>query len=583
MFADEVSSEQAVFAVNMWRVRGMPSSMRGNLSTPNGEVSSLVREGSTLCHVVSLENGGFVITSGDDCDSIAIRGFSDEGYFDPTIESPLKNLLIASSTSNSDSISRLAYGTLNENGAAFVRKRVDLSRLQSGCSLTASSAWKEILSPSILKSYGNGVSTVDDVCVAPFVKAKWNQGSYAGKPLYNYYTPNNYPCGCVATAMAQIMRHHEYPNKSVQRRFCPIYVDSESNLKYVYSYGGVYDWANMPYSPSSSISDTERQSIGKLTYDCGVSVEMLYTSNGSGAVAPYAAYGFVDSFDYQNANFITSDCYPYSDISIYTNLYKRAILSNLNAGFPVLLGIREDLVNGHAIVSDGYGYIGDDIYYHMNMGWGGSYNLWYTIPEINNEYNFNVLSTIVYNIFPSNTAEIVSGRIKDKGGNPLSGVQVIISSAGVSKSVTTSESGIWSALVESGKTYNVSTFAQGYVSQNKSTGVISASNDAEYPQNAIVGNIWDCDFILNSDVMVPQKITSFRTSDLLEGGKRYLYLGFSSALIDTQVLFSDKVNGSYKALPSSSVTISEDGCLVTAILEGEEAVKKSGFVQILGR
>ncbi len=34
-------------------------------------------------------------------------------------------------------------------------------------------------------------------------------------PLYNYYTPGNYRTGCVATAMAQLMRYHQHPTAPI--------------------------------------------------------------------------------------------------------------------------------------------------------------------------------------------------------------------------------------------------------------------------------------------------------------------------------------------------------------------------------
>ena len=59
----------------------------------------------------------------------------------------------------------------------------------------------------------NGIDSVSDLRVAPLVASTWSQSDVAGKACYNYYTPPNdandlanYVCGCVATAMAQVMR-----------------------------------------------------------------------------------------------------------------------------------------------------------------------------------------------------------------------------------------------------------------------------------------------------------------------------------------------------------------------------------------
>ena len=49
-------------------------------------------------------------------------------------------------------------------------------------------------------------------------------------------------------------------------------------------------------------------------------------------------------------------------------LRKRIIYANLDAGYPVCLGIRGS-AGGHAIVADGYGYYNGSIYTHLNLGW----------------------------------------------------------------------------------------------------------------------------------------------------------------------------------------------------------------------
>ena len=63
-------------------------------------------------------------------------------------------------------------------------------------------------------------SPPDDLRVASFVRSKWSQstatsGNGYSHNYYNYYVPNKYPCGCVATAFAQTMRYFEFPKTSV--------------------------------------------------------------------------------------------------------------------------------------------------------------------------------------------------------------------------------------------------------------------------------------------------------------------------------------------------------------------------------
>ena len=54
-----------------------------------------------------------------------------------------------------------------------------------------------------------------DVWIDPIIRSAWNQSkilnySWAAN-LYNISTPSNRPAGCVAVAMAQVMRYHTYP------------------------------------------------------------------------------------------------------------------------------------------------------------------------------------------------------------------------------------------------------------------------------------------------------------------------------------------------------------------------------------
>ena len=56
---------------------------------------------------------------------------------------------------------------------------------------------------------------IDDVRVAPLVETSWGQGVHLVQGAYNYYTPNHYVCGCVATAGAQIMRYWRFPTGAV--------------------------------------------------------------------------------------------------------------------------------------------------------------------------------------------------------------------------------------------------------------------------------------------------------------------------------------------------------------------------------
>ncbi len=58
-----------------------------------------------------------------------------------------------------------------------------------------------------------GQSSISDIRISPLVQSRWSQGTAGGQNCYNYYIPNNWACGCAATAMAQLMRFHQHPNE----------------------------------------------------------------------------------------------------------------------------------------------------------------------------------------------------------------------------------------------------------------------------------------------------------------------------------------------------------------------------------
>ena len=89
-------------------------------------------------------------------------------------------------------------------------------------------------------------------------------------------------------------------------------------------------------------------------------------------------------------------------------------------------------LGGHAILADGYGYQGGVIYHHLNMGWSGSMDLWYNLPNIEDSgfTLFNNIYKCVYNVYPDGDGEIISGRTLDGNGLPVDGVTVTADAGG---------------------------------------------------------------------------------------------------------------------------------------------------------
>ncbi len=399
--AEPLSAKRAVRKAERWTARaGQPfgESLRGRAT---GRARTFSDGNTELFHLVELSGGGFVAVAADD-DRSAILAFSPDGEIpDADNGGPLLALL------------RGDAATAAEGGK---RAPGDSRRLVATDSRIEPSA----ASAGIKASSVAGRTSVSDVRVAPLVKSKWGQTKVGSKNVFNYYTPCHWYCGCVATALAQLMRFHEYPTASVSAQT----FSCQSNAVPVQltMKGGVYDWASMPLVPNSSIPEAQREAIGRICYDAGVAMRMQYASGGSGALTSFAFDPLKSVFGYASAQSYMAT----QGESLPESAIRNAILANLDAGYPVMLGISDaNQDNGHAILADGYGYADGTLWCHLNMGWSGTSDIWYALPDIPTaQYTFAAVDDVVYNVFPNTTGSLVTGRITDENGQPLEGATV---------------------------------------------------------------------------------------------------------------------------------------------------------------
>ena len=366
--------------------------------------------------------------SADDAQSPVI-GFSVSGELSETPDSGPLWALLARSARTQPSALKGKRGSVNPRRLRGTRRsRGSRKRSTAGSRLT----WKMLEAASAPLEADDTVqpveeeSDIDDVRVSPLVQSQWGQqsitvysaGVYSSKPLYNYYTPNKWPCGCVATATAQLMRHHRYPASAAGGTSFKCWTNNvEIALSTI---GGTYDWDAMPFEPDRTITDAEREAIGRICSDAGVSVSMNYGRNGSGSYSWLVPDALCDVFSYKSAEVASQDNADAADI------VENAILANLDAGCPVMLGISSSATEeGHAILADGYGYDGGTLFCHLNMGWSGSCDFWYSLPSVEaGGYSFDMLDEVVYNIFPDGQGELVTGRVLECDGTPAAGVTV---------------------------------------------------------------------------------------------------------------------------------------------------------------
>jgi hypothetical protein len=189
--------------------------------------------------------------------------------------------------------------------------------------------------------------------------------------------------GCVATAMAQIMYYWKYPNTG------------EGSNSYNSNYGNLsanfgstsYQWSQMEDfygTPASAL----------LSYHCGISVNMEYGPESSGAYSEDVDNAFQDHFRYHNDVAFKN---RYSNYTDWTNLLK----SDLDLGRPVYYdGCEPGTPYCHAWVVDGYS--SGDVF-HVNYGWGWLSG-WYSIANV--PYYTNSQSAVVY-IYPEIPIDLV--------------------------------------------------------------------------------------------------------------------------------------------------------------------------------
>ena len=489
VWSAEISSEQAKTAVANW-ARQVPHPLGAKLGqTVRSARTFSDKEGNALFHVVRFQEGGYAVAAADD-GILPIIAFSDDDDLVVDERNPLWVML------NRDLPQRLAM--------AKKAARHQLPAEASDDADKHAARWQRLLSSSTGNDYTTLDASVSDTRVSPFLTTTWDQQTAYGSACYNYYTPpgaegtyGNYPCGCVATAGAQLMRFHQYPTASVTAANYIIWIDgvsSNATMK-----GGTYSWSDMPANPNtSSTTLTQRQAIGKLTYDVGVACYMAYAAAGSGAYDFNLVSAFKNRFGYSDAVTMMNQ-----NTGVMSSI-QNAALSNLDAKYPVIFGISGS-GGGHEVVGDGYGYTSGNLYLHLNMGWSGSYNAWYNLPTFTAYFSFTVLDSIIYNVFPTSTVEVVSGRVLDNTGAAVSGASVVATnkSTGLS-AVLTDANGVYAFLVPEpsfrGATYQITAslgartvVASATVRQSVSTtySYTPSSGNATYtPGSGTVGNSW---------------------------------------------------------------------------------------------
>ncbi len=361
MMAERVTPETAQKAAqNFFNNNGAKSAQLTDLSKAAGFPN---------LYIFTAEQG-FVVMAADDCVQ-PILGYSLDGHF--------------STNDMPESFRWWLQGYSDEIQFA----------IDSKAKATAETAkqWKDLID-------GNSKAGRATTVVAPLIQTKWNQNKYYNNlcPAVSDGPEGKAYTGCVATAMAQIMKYWSYPSSGIGSHS---YTWREQTLsanfgKTTYDWNHMADYYEYYYANGtdqnanwlSEPSAEEIAAVATLMYHCGVSVEMNYGGNstgGSGAANYYVANALKTYFNYKNTAQHKQRSYN-STFNYTDDQWITMLKAELDAHRPIQYGGQDPNPNGggHAFVCDGYN---SDDYFHFNWGWAGHYNGYFSINDLNTGAN----------------------------------------------------------------------------------------------------------------------------------------------------------------------------------------------------
>lgn len=316
--------------------------------------------GMVTFYTFSFKSGGFVLIAADDA-SIPVLGYSYESNVDANTYNPA------------------AKSWFDD----YSRAIAEISNSKMSNSETRP-LWDNILNKQATRSI---------LDVAPLVVTNWDQGCYynalcPNEPGAGYGSCSHAWTGCVATTMSVLMKYHQWPTTGIGYHS---YTHPDYGLQSADFGSTTYNFAAMPNTVNSA-----NTAVATLMYHAGVSVNMQYGADGSGAYSEDVPFALCNYFNYASTTRLEAKTnYP-----VMAD-WQALIRSELDASRPVYYAGSSTASGGHAWICDGYR--SSDSKFHMNWGWSGSYNGYFAIGSLNpGGNNFNDENRVIVGAVPGN-------------------------------------------------------------------------------------------------------------------------------------------------------------------------------------
>lgn len=228
--------------------------------------------------------------------------------------------------------------------------------------------------------------------VAPLVKTKW----YQLAPYNGMLPSTSYLTGCVATAMAQIIKYHQWPQCGHgSGSYVSFYGEEDAAGLITYDISGsVYDFDNMrDIYLDGNWSGAEANAVAMLMRDCGFAAHMQYTSSESSSFDQDCAAALTENFGYDVE--VVEHFGSYRD----TQKWIARMKSEFDNGFPVIINGQATPFGGggHCFIADGYDSNG---YVHINWGWNGDADGYYNVCALTpvhsgKQHNYSYLQNFI--------------------------------------------------------------------------------------------------------------------------------------------------------------------------------------------